>query len=95
MRVTRMLPMCGAAPAAPDIEVLEDDLTLRDALGRSSDADRRLCTISDDVSACNYHQQHQHSLKIVIFYAFILLNGRICLHSVLDQPGSQLVHERT
>jgi len=51
MRVTRMLPMCGAA--APDVEVLEDDLAKRTVVGRSADDERRLCTISDDVGACN------------------------------------------
>jgi len=53
MRVTFTLPMCGAAPPAAAVaDVLEDvDLALLIAESRSSDEERRLCTISDDVSA--------------------------------------------
>lgn len=50
MRVTRMLPMCGAAVAVDNVE---DDLPTRTDEGRSSDDERRRCTISDDVSACS------------------------------------------
>ena len=44
MRVTRTLPMCGAAAAVAELEL--EDLVARKAEGRSSDDERRLCTIS-------------------------------------------------